>query len=132
MYFISYDFEINASSSLSSWGTSRTLMKQNSVFLNLWFWGEAHASPFLTYLKFSINLCLEVRHEVRHMPHLYQTNFYVLNLCFLGWGMSLILLDMPEFFFLRLWLKMRHMPHPCKKNISFCWVLFCILWIFLS
>ena len=46
--------------------------------LNLCFWGETRASPYLIYLNFTLNLCL----EVRHMPHLYQTKFYVLNLYF--------------------------------------------------
>ncbi len=76
------------------------------MFLNLWFCGEAHASPYLICLIFSLNLCL----EVRHMPHLYQTKFYVLNLCFWGEAHALSYLIYLKFS-LNLCLEVRHMPH---------------------
>jgi hypothetical protein len=52
--------------------------------LNLCFWGEAHASPFLKKSQFVLKLV--VRHETRASP--YQTKFYILKLYL--WGYSYV------------------------------------------
>ena len=63
---------------------------------------------------FSLNLCL----EVMHMPYLYQTKLYVLNLCFLGWGTCLTLLYLSEFF-LKLVLRGEAYASPLSNKILY-------------
>ena len=117
-----WNFIINASSSLSSWGTCLTFMNQNFMFLILWFKSEEHASPFLINLNFFLSLCL----EVRHMRHLYQTKLYILNLYF--WGETHVSPFLTYLnFSLSLWLETRHMDHPCEITIYVVEFVFCIL-----
>ena len=64
------------------------------------------------------------------MPHLYQTKFYGLNLCFWDEAYASLFLRNLNFSF-SLWLEVRHMPHPCETKLNVEFVLF-ILRIFLS
>ena len=77
-------------------GDAHALPLSNKIicFEFVCFWGEAHVSPFFTYLNFSLSLCL----EVRHMPHLYQTKFYILNLYFWGEAHVSLFLTYLKFF----------------------------------
>ena len=91
------------------WDTCLTLLQYSQFFLNLVFWDETHAShlsskiicflmcvfgvrhmpyPSWKYSNFCLILCL----KVRHMPHLYQTKFYIFRFVFFGWGTYLTLL----------------------------------------
>ena len=53
--------------------------------LNLRFWGEAHASPFLKYYNFSLNMWLEMRHKVHPCKkNLIFLRFFYILLIFLS------------------------------------------------
>ena len=56
----------------------RHLYQTKLYILNLYFWGEIHVSPFLTYLNFSLSLWL----ETRHMDHPCEITIYVVEFVF--------------------------------------------------
>ena len=74
------------------------------------FSGGIHASLSLRNLNFFLNLCL----ELRHMPHLYETNskFWIFFLGETHASPSLKNLN----FSLSLCLEVRHMPHPYETK----------------